>query len=95
MIRRSRTADADLDGCFNRFRKSGQKARHKGVCSIRAKSQMMASTCELCENEEANTTLTFFGEQVERIPVCAGCQLKAQARDPETWDNIHKILRGE
>ncbi len=52
--------------------------------------------CELCDIKESCTSLTVFGDRgAERIALCAACQAKAKARDPETWDTIREILRGQ
>ena len=56
----------------------------------------MTGQCEVCEVEDAHTTLNAFGSKgAEWIAVCAGCQSKAKARDPETWEIIREILRGQ
>jgi hypothetical protein len=52
--------------------------------------------CEVCEVEEARTTLNVVGSRgAERIPVCDGCESKAKARDAQTWEIIREILRGQ
>ena len=52
--------------------------------------------CEICQIAKAYTILTAFGaNRTERIPICAECRAKAKASDPETWETIREILRGQ
>ena len=55
----------------------------------------MPDDCDVCGNESTKHLNMFGDKGALRIPLCDDCSEKAKRRDPDTWEKIRAILRGE